>query len=40
MSYETRILDMHIKEIRRKIGKENSDLIQTIYGIGYRMKNE
>ena len=40
VSYETRILDMHIKEIRRKIGKENSDLIQTIYGIGYRMKNE
>lgn len=39
-SYETRILDMHIKEIRRKIGKENADLIQTIYGVGYKMKNE
>ncbi len=39
-SYETRILDMHIKEIRRKIGKENADLIQTIYGFGYKMKNE
>ena len=39
-SYETRILDMHIKEIRKKIGKENSDLIQTIYGVGYKMKNE
>ena len=39
-SYETRILDMHIKEIRKKIGKDNADLIQTIYGVGYKMKNE
>ena len=39
-SYETRILDMHIKEIRRKIGKSNADLIQTIYGVGYKLRNE
>ena len=39
-SYETRILDMHIKEIRKKIGKENSDLIETVYGVGYKLKNE
>lgn len=39
-SFETRILDVHLKEIRRKIGKENSDLIETIYGRGYRLKNE
>lgn len=39
-SYETRILDMHIKEIRKKIGKDDSDLIETVYGVGYKMKNE
>lgn len=39
-SFETRILDVHLKEIRRKLGKENSDLIETIYGVGYKLKNE
>ena len=38
--FETRILDMHIKEIRRKIGKENADLVETLYGVGYKLKNE
>ncbi len=38
-SYETRILDIHIKEIRRKLG-EDSDLIETVYGVGYKLKNE
>jgi two-component system, OmpR family, alkaline phosphatase synthesis response regulator PhoP len=38
-SYETRILDAHIKEIRRKLGP-NKDLIETIYGSGYKLKNE
>ena len=38
-SYETRILDAHIKEIRKKFG-EDSDLIETIYGTGYKLKNE
>jgi len=37
--FETRILDMHIKEIRRKLGPD-SDLIETIYGEGYKLKNE
>lgn len=37
--FETRILDMHVKEIRKKL-KENSDLIETIYGVGYKLKNE
>lgn len=37
--YETRILDMHIKEIRKKLGND-CDLIETIYGIGYKLKNE
>ncbi len=38
-SYETRILDAHIKEIRRKLG-DDKDLIETIYGNGYKLKNE
>ncbi len=38
-SYETRILDIHIKEIRRKLG-EDSELIETVYGVGYKLKNE
>ncbi len=39
ISYETRILDAHIKEIRKKLG-EDSDLIETVYGNGYKLKNE
>lgn len=39
-SFETRVIDVHIKEIRKKIGKDNSDIIETVYGIGYRAKNE
>lgn len=38
-SCETRILDIHIKEIRRKLG-DDSDLIETVYGVGYKLKNE
>lgn len=38
-SYESRILDMHIKELRRKLG-DDGDLIETAYGIGYKLKNE
>lgn len=39
-AFETRIIDVHLKEIRRKLGEENSNLIETIYGIGYKLKNE
>ena len=39
-NYETRILDMHIKSIRKKIGKDDEDLIETIYSFGYRLKDE
>ena len=38
-SVETRALDMHIKEIRRKLAPDG-DLIETVYGIGYKLKNE
>lgn len=33
-SLETRTLDMHIKSIRKKISE---DVIQTIYGVGYKV---
>lgn len=36
---ETRALDMHIKEIRRKL-EADADLIETVYGVGYKLKNE
>lgn len=39
-SFETRVIDVHIKEIRKKLGKSNSDVIETIYGVGYRIKDE
>ncbi len=38
-SVETRALDMHIKEIRRKLAPDG-DLIETVYGLGYKLKNE
>lgn len=38
-TYETRILDIHIKEIRKKLAPD-SDLIETVYGVGYKLKNE
>lgn len=36
---ETRALDMHIKEIRRKLAPDGN-LIETVYGLGYKLKNE
>lgn len=39
-SFETRILDVHINQIRKKLGKENSEIIETVYGVGYRVKDE
>lgn len=38
-TYESRILDMHVKELRKKLG-DDGDLIETVYGLGYRLKNE
>lgn len=37
--FETRTLDVHIKEIRRKLSPDN-DIIGTVYGLGYKLKNE
>lgn len=38
--YETRVLDVHVTSIRKKFGPQNADLIETIYGIGFKLKNE
>ena len=32
----TRTIDVHIKELRKKIGDSNGELIETIWAIGYR----
>ena len=35
---QSRALDMHIKDIRKKIGDEKQNIIESIYGVGYKMK--
>jgi DNA-binding response OmpR family regulator len=33
---ESRTVDVHIRRIRKKLGKEAEDYITTIIGVGYR----
>ena len=35
--FNSRALDMHIKSIRNKIGDDNQKIIESIYGVGYRL---
>lgn len=35
-----RTIDVHIRKIREKLGEKNMHLIETIKGVGYRMKAE
>ena len=35
---ETRILDVHIRHLRKKIGDNDSKLIETVRGVGYKIK--
>ncbi len=35
-----RTIDVHIRKIREKLGEENMHLIETIKGVGYRLKAE
>lgn len=35
---ESRTVDMHIKSLRQKLGDEDGSLIQTVRGIGYKLK--
>jgi len=34
---QSRALDMHIKSIRKKIGDKDQTIIESIYGVGYRI---
>ncbi len=35
---DTRTVDMHVQRIRRKIDKPSNKFIQTVFGIGYKMR--
>ena len=35
---ESRTVDMHIKSLRQKIGDEDGEMIQTVRGVGYKLK--
>lgn len=35
---ESRTVDMHIKSLRQKLGDEDGELIQTVRGVGYKLK--
>ncbi|MDF2868681.1 MAG: DNA-binding response regulator [Anaerocolumna sp.] len=32
----TRTVDIHVQRLRKKLGNEHSDIIQTVHGIGYK----
>jgi len=32
----TRTVDIHVQRLRKKLGAEHGDIIQTVYGIGYK----
>ena len=35
---DSRTVDVHIRTLRQKIGDENGDLIETVRGVGYKIK--
>ena len=35
--YESRTIDVHIKSLRAKLNDNDGSIIQTIYGIGYKI---
>ena len=35
---ESRTVDMHIKSLRQKIGDEDGEIIQTVRGVGYKLR--
>lgn len=35
---ETRTVDVHVRNIRKKLGFDESDVIETIRGVGYKLK--
>ena len=38
--YESRVIDVHVKAIRDKLSSNKDEYIITLYGEGYRLKNE
>lgn len=34
--YESRVLDVHIKDLRKKLRDKDGQYIETVYGVGYR----
>lgn len=36
-SLETRTIDIHVNNIRKKLDDDDGNLIQTVYGVGYRI---
>jgi DNA-binding response OmpR family regulator len=37
---ETRTVDVHVRQVRKKLGAEAAELIETVVGVGYRFKEE
>ncbi len=35
---ETRTVDVHIRHLRRKLGREGEERIETIHGVGYKLR--
>jgi two-component system alkaline phosphatase synthesis response regulator PhoP len=35
---ETRTVDVHIRHLRRKLGPEGESRIETIHGVGYKLR--
>lgn len=35
-----RTIDSHIRRIRRKLGRAGAEIIETVYGLGYRLKED
>jgi DNA-binding response OmpR family regulator len=36
---ETRTVDVHVRQLRKKLGSETADRIETVVGVGYRWKD-
>jgi two-component system alkaline phosphatase synthesis response regulator PhoP len=37
---ETRTVDVHVRQLRKKLGTEAAKLIETVVGVGYRLRSE
>jgi DNA-binding response OmpR family regulator len=37
---ETRTVDVHVRQLRKKLGAPAADYIDTVVGVGYRLREE